>query len=106
MYRIYKPNGVRPSISVTNTATGSSISIGVVNNKITEILTEHGYTFPAWTDEWSIEVDQKTAQDLIVLTTMKIKKPVRSKTQVNKKEEKNTSSQNSPDVDIFDMIFE
>lgn len=97
MYKVYKPTG-NGLVSVENTDTHASVVIGKANMEIIKVIEEAGYTVPAYTEEWSIEVNKDCATALATMA-MRMKKPIRD--QRKKKEEPKPSAE----VDMFDLIY-
>ena len=98
MYKITKPAGYG-NVTVTNTETNASVTIGRLNTTILDILKSSGYEELDTAAEWNLDVNQDTAVKLTTIA-MLMKKPIRTK--AVKEEVKPKRSQ---PVDVFNLIF-
>ena len=99
MYTVLKPRGYNANVTVLNTDTSSSITIGKLDPRIIAILEAGGHKFDsdAKLAEWNLTVNKDTAETLVKLT-LQMKKPIRD--QRKKPEEKI-----GVEVDAFNLIF-
>lgn len=99
MYTVLKPRGYNANVTVLNTDTSSSITIGKLNPKITAVLEAGGHTFDSDTKlaEWNLEVNKDTAETLVKLT-LQMKKPIRD-------QRKKPEGKIGVEVDAFNLIF-
>lgn len=99
MYTVLKPRGYNANVTVLNTDTSSSITIGKLDMRILTVLEAGGYTFDsdAKVAEWNLTVNKDTADTLVKLT-LQMKKPIRD-------QRKKPEGKIGVEVDAFNLIF-
>lgn len=100
MYILTKPRGHNSLITIDNQDTNSSVVVGRITMEILDILkTEEGKDTTGddfkLTDDWSFEIKDETARK-ISATTMKMKKPIRTKTETPK---------SNKEIDAMDVLL-
>ena len=102
MYKVTKP-AYYANVTVVNTETNASVTIGRLNTTILDILTSSiGYELDTAAG-WNFEVNKDTAMKLTTLA-MRMKKPIRTKA-VKEEVKEEVKSKRSQPVDVFNLIF-
>lgn len=102
MYRLIKARGYDATVSIENMDTKATVIIGIAKIEIINILVEYGYEYPAFQEEWDMEVNSEAAKKLAALA-LSMKKPIRD--QRKKKEEPTEEKRIGVEVDAFDLIY-
>lgn len=96
-YKITKEAGVKNVI--VERSDKVSIMIGKLTLDIYEKLKADGYDVADYTLEWNFEIREDTAKELVAMTTMRMKKPIRNQRKVDTRKEENKK------IDAMDVLL-
>lgn len=97
MVKLVKAEG-RTDVTLVNTDTNSSLSLGRLNLVIKKILEEAGRKIDHDYDEFNIEIDSDEIKQKLIRIAMPMKKPIRTQT-------KKVNNDKKPIVDVLDIIY-
>lgn len=113
MYKLIKNPGTRSIIQLVNTDTSASISIGMFNFKIKELLEETGeITFDtskenylSVVEPWQIVITDMKLKDRLAKLTLPMEKPKRNKAKAEVETEVEQPIVAKPLVNVLDIIY-
>lgn len=102
MYRVLKPRGNASNVTVENTDTRASVTIGRINPKIIDILQKQGHAVGTdampLSEDWSLAVNEDTAKELASMA-FKMTKPIRDQRKPETKKQANKQ------IDAMDVML-
>ncbi len=97
MIKLVKPEG-RTDVTLINTDTNSSLSLGRLNLVIKKILEEAGRKIDNDYEEFNIEIDSDEVKQKLIRIAMPMTRPIRTQT-------KKVNNNKKPIVDVLDIIY-